>query len=304
MILFLSFNDWAYVGYNLSMCMKSIGVESYALTINKRDSHEKEQQSIIATNKKMQEYARKANTIVFMHSQNQILTVLKNIDTTNKKIVVFHGGSRYRDNSQEMNNIWNSIVDISLVQTGDLLNLGAKNEVWFMPPIDTDNILPYWYRGGSLTMGHFPSNKNTKGSNEILEVIENMLLDNMYTYSYDLLSWNKNIERMSKCDIYIDAMKPMLGCTKYGEWGVAALEAASLGKIVVSHFLSYERYLKVYGHCHIQIVNSTDDLKKVLHRLYTMDMEDLCDIQYNTRIWAEYTHGYKATANRLLEILK
>ena len=60
----------------------------------------------------------------------------------NKKVVVFHGGGKFRLNHKAICSQFNPIVDCSLIQTYDLFGLGAKDERWLLPPIDLSKIKP------------------------------------------------------------------------------------------------------------------------------------------------------------------
>jgi len=179
-------------------------------------------------------YVRDANIIVFMHSS----FVDFGDEYRGKRLFVFHGGTMYRQNPEQLNALFNPLVEKSLIQTADLLGLGAKNEVWVLPPVDTENIQPvYEPQADKPVIAHYPSNQ-WKGTDIILEAIDELKkegLDFHFNYSAQIVPWEDNIKRMSQCDIYIDALCPMQGDKKYGEWGVQTLEAMALGKVVLSH---------------------------------------------------------------------
>ena len=75
-------------------------------------------------------------------------------------------------------------------------------------------------------MGHFPSKPAVKGSDKIVEAMKNVKGNFEFRYSDKRVSWEEQIKRMSECDIYVERF------TKDSGFGITALEAAALGKIV------------------------------------------------------------------------
>ena len=86
---------------------------------------------------------------------------------------------------------------------------------------------------------------------------------------------------------------------RYGEWGMTALEAASLGKIVVTNFLSIDRYKKEYGECPLVICNTEGEFERRLHELSEMNKDDILKLKKETRKWVEEKHSLKAVGKRL-----
>ena len=305
-ILIVARTDYANMAYRYQESLKEVGVDAKAVTLNSPNfsciPYHAERCSVA----KMKGYAKTAEIIQFMHSRDI------NFDIKNKRIFIFHGGSLYRRNSQEINTYFNSIVEKSIIQTGDLLGLGAKNEVWVPACVDTNLIKPvYKKQSNKIIVGHFPSGslvKNSKGINKVMENLKKEFANKFeYIFSSEKLNWNKHIKRVSKCDIYIDACTPILKTkkcpegNKYGEWGVAAPEAAALGKIVISHMLSHKRYEKEFGKCEIRVANSLGDVKKHMIKLLSMSDDELLQIRKATRMWVEKFHSYKFIGNRLKE---
>jgi len=304
MVLFLAIDDWANVAYSLAESLKSIGKPALALTKKKHSFHYPKEAKVYSTPRELKKAAKKADTIIWMHSK------VTKVPTSGKKLLVFHGGSIYRRNPGKINRIFNPLVHASLIQTGDLLSLGAKNEIWLQALVDTATIQPNFEKVSELkTIAHFPAIQRTKGTPKVYQVIEELKKSSVLKDKFRFISsgknvsWKENIERMSKCDIYIDALQPELKGKKYGEWGIAALEAAALGKIVVSHFLSYERYLKEFGNCAIKHANSVEELEKVLRNLIQMNDDQMKEEKVGTREWVEKKHSLEVIGERLLDII-
>jgi len=92
---------------------------------------------------------------------------------------------------------------------------------------------------------------------------------------------------------------PMQGKRKYGEWGMTTLEAAALGKIVVTNFLSIDRYKIEYGECPLFVCNTLEQLEKNILYLSKMNKEEILEKKKETRAWVEKFHSYKAVGERL-----
>jgi len=113
--------------------------------------------------------------------------------------------------------------------------------------------------------------------------------------------WLENLNRMADCDIIIETIKPNLNGNRFGEWGNTAIEAAALGKIVVSNCLSEDIYNKEYGILDIHIANNGKELKDVLERLINSNDEELLEYKLDSRGWVELQHSIPATAERLYQ---
>ena len=306
-VLIVCRNDWANMGYKYQESLKEVGVDAKAVTLNINYSC-KPKHAEICNLQKMRSYAKSAEIIQFMHSEYFDLGV------KNKRFFVFHGGGKYRTNSNTKNKIFNPIVEKSIIQTADLLGLGAKNEVWVPACVDTNSIKPIYQRQrDKILVGHFPSSpvvKNSKGINKVMKNLKKEFGDKFeYVYSPKKLGWIENMKRVSECDIYIDACTPFLVAkkdpkgSKYGEWGVAAIEAAALGKVVISHMLSYKRYEQEFGKCSIKVANSLEEVKDHMRKLLSMTDDELLQNKKDSREWVEKSHSYYALGKKLKEVV-
>lgn len=279
--LFASWDDWANVGYSLSKAMQSIGKEARAVSLHKLEGNYMVMDEVCSRNR-YREYAGESDVIVAMHS------TYEPVDLTGKKFMVFHGGTIYREFSSRLNNYFNSMVDATLIQTGDLLDKGAKNQHWILPPIDTDMLQPdYEYHGGIFA--HYPSKSYMKNTRDILDTVHDI------RYSSDFVNWKENIDRIRECDIYIEQM------TK--AWGISALEAAALGKVVITSFEDIDDYEKEYGKCELIIANDKEELQSIVDDIRVWDKDKLLTKKMATRKWVEDLHSFEAVGNRLLNVV-
>ena len=315
MVLLISKKDYARVGYLLAKSLNKVGIHAISTTKEMSPRHHNREQSRIYTNQnKLLKLTRQANTIVYMHS---ILTPITNVRRA-AKIFVFHGGSIYRRKYYEKNKVFNNIVDASIIQTGELLGLGAINEQWLLPPVDTELIQPKFGIHKSITIAHYPSNKrkpehDIKGTLSInsvinkLKKIPNLNFKYMHKDAFAVtprVSWKRNLRRMSRCDIYIESLNIDSTSDNQHDWSVTALEAAALGKIVITNFRNQQRYEKEYGECGLLVANSKKELENILLKLIHSSPEQLIELQRKTRKWVETHHSLKAIGLRFKKIIK
>jgi hypothetical protein len=191
-----------------------------------------------------------------------------------------------------------------------MLDKGAKNQVWFLPPIDTEGLKPHYKRQHPVKriITHCPSRSSSKGTAQFNKLMKGLAKEPklrgkfIYKQASSAL-WEDNITRMSECDIYFDACCPTLKGKPYGEWGIAALEACCLGKVVVSHFLNVDRYRKECGiGCAIRHANTWDAVAKQMRRLILMSNDKFKALQKTTRKWVEENHSYEVVGKKLVDI--
>jgi len=278
--LFVSFDDWANLGHLLSKSLDSVGVRSKAVAFHPHSFYK--EQAEICSVKQYQEYAEDANVIVAMHSQ------YSPVNMTGKRLFVFHGGTIYRNNKSRLNNHFNNRVTGTILQHYEFLENGAKNEQWLLPPVDLSIKPDYGYY--DKRFAHYPRHPEVKGSSRILAVVP--LID----YSVEIVSYEANLERMSKCDIYIEQL-----CDH--EWGLTALEAAALGKIVITTFRGLKEYNKEYGECELLVANTEDELRQRIEEIMSWSEKQILEKKQATRKWAETYHSFEAVGQRLQRIL-
>ena len=302
-VVILSGSDWANLGYNICESLKSVGVNAVSFKKNKHRFSYPRQSPIYKKNKSLLALINNADIIQYMHSS--IPKVGGNHRT--KKRIVMHGGSKYRQNSSRINKVFNPIVDMTLIQTGDMLGLGAKNEKWLLPPINTNSIQPdYKFYGNKISplFAHYPSSIKEKGTSTIIKMLKKLGLSQNFKHSKVKVKWRNQIARMNQCDVYIEMFNMeqdgRTGSKVYGSWGMSCLEAAALGKIVITNFLNIERYkLEYTDDCPLIICNTLKEFKASVKRLSKMNKQQITNLKKLTRKWVEDYHSYQAVGNRL-----
>ena len=286
-VLFICQRDWANHSYIMTQCLKKVGIEAIAVTTHANKLHFPEQAIKCNDPNKLNEYTRETDVIVFMHSQ----FIGTNVDLKTKKVLVFHTGSRYRQHPTEMNSLFDPIVDVTLT-AADTFNLCGKNEKYVVVPVDTEKLQPI-YNTNNLIIAHYPS--GNKGKDIICSVMEEF--DVEFRYSNEVVSWEQNIQRLSECDIYIEDLRQKQRNRVTSGFGLTALEAASLGKIVVTRLIYKEKYEEEIGKCAIQVANNKEELYNVIKNLISLNPDQILELKRQSRKWVENCHSYKVVGN-------
>jgi hypothetical protein len=319
----LAQDDWANSGWRYFKCIQSLGIDILALKGSFHRMAYPEQIPIhpCMMNKSTSEYplnipelgayAKDAKVIHYIASK----VILPGIYLMEKKVVMQHGGSIYRTNHEKINDFCNNFASASIIQCPDLLGLGAKNEHWIYYPVDTDFIQPDFTTKDKLIVGHFPSNPEIKGTSTIVKIIEKLeksplskrfeYIGNRHTdwskefIKEELVLWTDNLRRLAKCDIIIETCNDNIEGNVYGEWGNTAIEAAALGKIVITNSLAQDLYKKEYGGCALQIANTPKELEETLTKILSLSNAEIELLKAKSRHWVEDKHSIPATAQKL-----
>lgn len=287
-VIIISRNDWANMSYEYVKCMRSVGLDAHGFKMLKHHYNYDNEVPIFNKLEEIKNHLEEADVILFNHTEY----IDPQVKLSNKLIGVIHTGSRYRQNHQKMNQLFNQIVDISFCG-GDVLNMGAKNEVWIQPVIDLEKINPVYrtdFQRDTL-IAHYPS--SLKGYEHIQNAIDNVK-NKKFKFIYDKknLPWLENIKRMSKSDIYIEALLSNQNGIPLYIYGITAIEAAALGKIVCTRFPLIKEYEKIFGKCSIIHVEDQKDLTRELERLLSLSSSEFLKLQKESREWAEKYNSY------------
>jgi len=147
-------------------------------------------------------------------------------------------------------------------------------------------------------ISHYPSRAPRKGSDEINYVIEHMVKDRDFIFKYisKRIPWKDNLIRMSECDIYIEHLFD-------DRFGITALLAAALGKIVVTKFPYMAEYEKIFGvPAVIQAANTKEELADRLDYLLSLSDAERLELKKRTRKWVEEVHSHEVVGKRLVKV--
>jgi glycosyltransferase involved in cell wall biosynthesis len=325
-VLLLAKHDWANTGFRFWKCLLSLGLNAIMF---KGDKHmfgypveAPIHPSLTSTPLAFSPLVVMAPGLESLIESAHVVHLtgstwpLVALDWSERKVVVQHGGTSYRLDPDACNATMDATMDphasATIIQCPDLLNLGASNEHWIYYPVDTDFIQPDFSakHPKRLVVGHFPSDPMVKGTETILKVlkkfegsIEYLGITNFESWEHHI-PWEANLERMKPCDIIIETMAPLNHGKPFGEWGNTALEAAALGKIVITNSQSVELYREEYGvHPQLCIANNGEELEERLMELLGSGEAEIGALKEDTRTWAEEHHSIEATAKRLWDLV-
>ncbi len=319
-VLTLVYDDNANTAYKFTKCLKTIGLDVVGFKSQPHPFLYPEQLPIHIALRNLppryigydvpalRDLVNKAKVIHYFAS-NVIRPYP--LEDSGKIVVINHGGSQYRHNYERINAKYNGFVTTTIIQCPDLLGLGAKNEQWIYYPVDTYFIEPDFKPKlkDKIVIGHFPS-LSVKGSDGIVATMEKLAGDTKINERVDfrwitqtpkspnIRMWTDQLALYKTCDVIIETMAKTQYGRPYGEWGNTALEAAASGCIVVTNFLSEERYLQEFGDHALVVANDAEMLEAKLRMLLDLDSGEIMRMKQASRAWAE-KHNIHNTAIRL-----
>jgi len=300
-VLFTAIRDWANHGYIMSKCLQSVGIESTMITQNPPKINYGEGGIIVKNPIKWNEYVADCDVLIIMHSQY----VGTDVDLTNKKVLVFHTGTKYRSHYNSLNTKFNAFVDATLV-AADIFELGnVKNEFYVPVAVDTNKFVPNYTLSGPLFVGHYPTQPTTKGGPYIKKILPTIPGIN-FEVDASRMTWEKHLLRLKKCDIYIEDVGTHdgKGNPQKGGMGLTALEAAAMGNIVISRMNYIDKYERELGKCGIQVIQDPEELPFLLNKIVRSSKEELIKLKKASREWVERVHSYKAVGMLFKTIIK
>lgn len=303
-VLNLSQNDWANYSHDNMLSLRSAGIDCIAAKEHPHKFNYPEQAQVL-DNGGIKELIREADIVQIMHSNHKMLRLCK--DVGHQNIVVYHTGTNYRDDPAFYNNLFNPIVKASIIALGEFNRKGAYNQKYCSVAVDTFNLKPGRKPGDLVRIGHFPSNSEVKGSAKVLGVVKARYKhkdDFHFRMATDLVDRLEHLNRLRWCDVYIEMFAPKLRGKRYGSWGTTAVEAAALGKVVITNHSTKSFYEKEYN---TQVPFITCETKKELYGaiddVINMNKKELISLQKKHRSWTIENHSYRATGKRLKKIL-
>lgn len=312
-VLLIARHDWANVAFHFANALNRVEVRAKAIKEFSHTFYKGNECEVVTSHEVFKQYLKAARSIVVVHStKHKFLKQYPGI-LKQKFSAVFHGGKAYRQGARKLNRMYNPVVNVSLIQTYDLLGLGAKNEHWVTLPLDVKAIQPNYFSDGAYKIGHYPRDAKLKRSaliNETLKRVNHSYRKGRpHPYSYETstarLQWKKNLDRMRSCDIYVVSMSLVdnLGFPT-AEWGYTAAEAAACGDVVLTAFKAKDEFEKEFGPCPMPRITSAEDLYRELRCALSMPESALKAEQVRYRRWAENTVSYEAVGERLKGLLK
>jgi len=293
-VVLLAIQDSSCVGAQYAKSLRAVGVNATMFIKRKHPFDYPGQGTMFQNFSEIESYVQEADVIHLMHSQN----VIPGIPLKGKKVVVSHTGTSYRIKPESLNKTFNPIVDLTIVG-GDLSVNGAKNAVWTAGGVcNMDNLSAPSFnkKGNKLIVGHYPSSKK-KGTTDVINamtIVDQNKVD--FRCEIKTVPWNEQMKRLRGCDVYIERLAQNSG------FGIAALEAAAVGCIVVTTYAFKELYEKNVGKLGLISVNKQKEMSLKIDELANMSDSELLELKKKNYDWVMTNHSYEAVGNRLVNM--
>jgi len=291
-VLFISVNDWANSGFKYSEAinMYSKRYECKYFCFNEhpfgyyRDNVLIDGESGFLNNEainKLREYANECD-IIHCKENSGIIIGFEDIKfDINKPIVQTFGGSVYRTYHTEIRKRIAGISNVCTVTTPDLV---FDDEILVPLPIDTNRHVPIEKSNRCIIIGHSPTNRTLKGTDQILEAVGVICGEhsNVFMNMQEGLKFNYAIELKRINHIFIDQIVS-------GYYSNSAVEAMSLGSACLAK--------NDYGATGVIDVDAStlyDELNILVN-----DQDYLYNSMMRARKFCVETHSYNVVCDKL-----
>lgn len=283
-------DDWANFQYQFSESLRAVGVDSYSYCLNNH-VFEYPKQSTKVNASDLYKLTEDADFVVIHHSCLELLPYVHH-----NNLIHYAAGTKYRQGHEQLN----KILEPKLIALPEFKE-HATNAHYVVGAVDTDYLQPNFnlFCEGAR-FAHYPSNPDVKGTSKILDLMRELNIP--VNHSLGRVSYSEQIERMKDCSVYIELLSPTQGGRKYGSFGMTCLEAAALGKVVVTQNLTGDQlYKDTYGEFVPLAVDNDLHFKRMVISIMA-HQNNLIEAQKDSREWVVNNHSYKATGERLVKI--
>lgn len=294
-------DDHANFMWEQSKALNTAGVSCRAMKFKAHPYDYPEQAEIVDT-RALREAIRGAQYVMVyfsLRSFNAVQPYLKG-----KKLIMHYAGTDFRINRAACLRAINPYVFRSVIALGEFNGCGAKMQRYVSVTVDTDKIGKYArkVKDGPLTVGHYPSNPTVKGTVTIRQALSTVT-DAIVHIDETLMPYDESLKRMALCDIYVELFAPTNHGYPYGSFGTTAVEAAAMGKVVITQNLYADFYEAEYGQCPLILAKSPKDITEAVNRLVSMPRDEFRTLAAKFKAWADSCHSYSATGERLKRLV-
>ena len=291
-VLNLASMDFANMSHENANSLRAVGVDCVDWTFQ-RHVFNYQTQSEQATINDIAKHYMSYDCVQVFHSDPRIFEVVRN----HPKLIIYHTGTRYRNNKEFYDSLFRG-QRIFTDQCEFLLH--NKDFTYIAPHFSFVDPRPKRY-DGTITIGHFPSNPIVKGTDKIKEMIKPF--KDKFNFNIDETRYPhyNNLQRIAKCDIYIELFQPLLNGKLYGCFGVTAFEATALGCLVITNNLNPAAYEDVYGNHNFILANNEEKFHNILNVITKDNFQLIRESTHNGFIGK---HNMEAAGKHLLNLLK
>jgi len=291
MILFGSSNDYANLMHNQANALRSIGVDVIDVTLSPHGFNYPSQSKVVSR-ETFKTLSQEAEHVLIGHSCPTLFGL-----NQNPSFSCYHTGTRYRESPQYFNDLFQS----AKVHLTDQTEFMVKHKMEYVVSAVDESLYKPKEIGKKLIIGHYPSNPEVKGTNEIIEMLKPFRDTFEIRVGLKQVSHAEQIKRMQECDVYIELFKPELNGRLYGCFGVTALEAAMMGKLVITQDLEDRTYMEVYGEHLFVNAKTRHQFTRALESIQSYFTDSVSN---QIHLETKERHGYKATGERLKQLLR
>ena len=298
-IVMFCVEDHANFMFEQAKALRSIGVNCRPMKFKAHPYAYKEQAEITDI-RGLSRVLRSAKTVMVYFSLQSFTHVQPFI--RGRKVIMTYAGTEFRINKEKYLRHINPFVHRSVIALGEFNGCGAKNQTYVSVTVDADKLAKFIrpLRKGPLTVGHYPSNPEVKGTAIIRHALT-PIKDALIHIDETLVPYDESLKRMAACDIYIELFAPTNNGQPYGSFGTTAVEAAAMGKVVITQNLCADFYTAEYGECPLILVTTPEQITDAVERLIAMPRAEFITLADKFRQWAVSSHSYSATGQRLIE---
>lgn len=315
-ILNVSQCDWANYQYDNMKALRSVGIECDSVVMQAHPFYDEQNElmkDVVELYDRMQDY----DVIQFFHDNISLYNTILGA-FGNKKIIAYHTSSVYRQSHAYINQSTRLHVRHHVCAMPEFMAM-CPGAVYMVGAVDTDAIAPNPYNlkvtmneeGNQLHVtgkayppspikfAHYPSNSTVKGSEKIYQMMQE--LDINFSYASYTVPYEEQIKRMQACDVYIEMFTRKDGNgNPYGNFGVTALEAAAMGKVVITNCRDWHVYSDAYGKLPFVVANDESEFRKQA-TLFNVSPHLVKQVGEETRKAIVRNHSYKATGEYFLK---
>ena len=290
MILLASSNDYANLIHSWGNSLRSIGVDCIDVTLSKHPFNYPSESTLVTRNT-FQTLSEDADHVLIGHSCPTLFDLNRC-----RNFSVAHTGTRFRESPEYFKELFQSAKVHLTDQTEFMIHKGFN---YVVSGIDK-SIYKRKPIGSKLIIGHFPSNPEVKGTNEIVEFLKPHKDKFEIRIGLKQVGYLEQLKRMSECDIIVELFKPELNGRQYGCFGVTALEASMMGKLVLTQDLEEKTYRGTYGPHTFGLFKTRHQFDSILSVALSFFNESKSEEIHKTTV---ERHSYEATGQRLKQLL-
>ena len=219
---------------------------------------------------------------------------VKDLKNNNKKIICHYHGEDLR--SRGVMPFINHISDLNLTNELDLLDKHPNLQYLFLP-FETSRFDKKTSLNQKLRVGHAPTNRFYKGSNQIIRICEKLKMEGKIEFDLIENVTNKDaLNRKKKLDIFIDQIGDKGG---WG-YGMNSIESLSMGICTLTEMnQSYEDFIRDHPFVNI----NEKSLEKILNSLIK-DQNSILLKGSQGKNWVSKYHDISKVADELYRYYK